>query len=555
MDVPITLSRDDTPYNSIRVNPTPGSDARPQFSLTRDPTEFDRTSDTSEAPPYRGDGHRSSGAPSGEEPRLHRPNHDAPPPPRLTLENYGINILSGKPDDRKPESAELDGNTRVTLEDVPPSSPPREDASRSWSAPRSPTASEAGYRTASPYAPRQSYGGNDEWGASAGGGGAGGGDGGGSAWGGEARRGSSQDGAFPQHAAARGDGRDYDNRSEASDIQKTMSQQEIDRLKRELLRQFERLELRGQYKGKHFGMSSTLEEMQHEYAHVKEQIDADKAIKFYSSILRTVVNGGELLNQTFRPVKALNLDGWSDNYEKSADDVDDVLYELHQKYHAKVHIPPEIKLVMMFGGSALMTALGNAVGGSLGLNSDVLKDNPDLVRELQTAGLKNASSNPAMGGIFSMMNAFGANMPTPSGQGADMLHELTKNSDMPLGKGGGPPVQRSEMTGPSNMDDLLSAFAPTPAPAAPARPASASQGLGQRAEVFQPPRARSVNLSELTPGDLDRVSEISSMDARDEPNAFGRPSTGARDAFALRIRERRGKRSKQPPSGGLVIDV
>jgi len=53
------------------------------------------------------------------------------------------------------------------------------------------------------------------------------------------------------------------------------------------------------------------------------------------------------------------------------------------KYRSKVNVAPEIKLIMMLGGSAMMFHLTNSMFKSVMPNmNDVMKQNPDLVKNM-----------------------------------------------------------------------------------------------------------------------------------------------------------------------------
>jgi len=68
------------------------------------------------------------------------------------------------------------------------------------------------------------------------------------------------------------------------------------------------------------------------------------------------------------------------------DDYDEVFEELYVKYRSKMHVAPEIKLIMMLGGSAMMFHLTNSMFKSVMPNmNDVIKQNPGLVQNMMTA--------------------------------------------------------------------------------------------------------------------------------------------------------------------------
>jgi len=71
-----------------------------------------------------------------------------------------------------------------------------------------------------------------------------------------------------------------------------------------------------------------------------------------------------------------------------------LLEELYVKYRSKVSVAPEIKLIMMLGGSAMMFHLTNSMFKSALPNmNDVIKQNPDLVKNMMAA-VQNTTRSP-----------------------------------------------------------------------------------------------------------------------------------------------------------------
>ena len=348
----------------------------------------------------------------------------------------------------------------------------------------------------------------------------------------------------------------YDTRSEVSaPPAPRYTPEELLRHKREILFHLDRLERKGVYLPTKYTLDSDLEEMRTEYERLKTQTDTDKAIKFYQNMLMAFVSGAEFLNENYNPYK-LKLDGWSESVIEKVDDYDDVFEELHVKYSTKMKLAPELRLLGMVVGSGFMTHLTNSIfkSSTLPAFGDVMKQNPDLMRQFQAAAVNTATNQtPAMGGIFGMMNQMGANIPTPAAARAapppsNQPHAVpqgrsSETTAHAAGRTAGAPIQRKEMRGPSNVDDILQSFAPVNAPK-------------NNSNANKPDDIKSVNLSELN--DFDRISEISSMDEADlhnSRNPMSRPTLGMRpthrDAFISRMKTR--KRGKK--DGGLIIDI
>lgn len=354
--------------------------------------------------------------------------------------------------------------------------------------------------------------------------------------------------------------RDYDTRSEGSygGHRPRLSHEEVEQQKREIMYQFERLEKKGVFLPKKMTMDMALEDMKYEYEKIRSQRETDNAVKFYRNALMAVVSGAEYVNDNFSPYK-LKLNGWSEGVMENADGYDDVFEELHHKYNNKMKIPPELKLMGMVVGSGFMCHFTNSVFKSSNMPEmgDIMKDNPDLMRQFQAAAVNTAQrQNPMMGGIFDMMNSMGASIP---------------NGPPPPQPSRAPPapVQRREMQGPSNVDDILNSFS---APLQTSRPPQSTPAPVPQAQSLpsNPPRgapkdddAKSLFLSEIN--EFDRVSEISSLDdsmikdsdLRGMKKSMSRPGMGIRATHRESIlnRVRRKRQSPPPADGGLVIEV
>ena len=149
----------------------------------------------------------------------------------------------------------------------------------------------------------------------------------------------------------------------------------------------------------------------------------------------------EFLNNKFDPLD-LKLDGWGESIHENINDYDDVFEELHEKYKGTSQMAPELKLLLMVGGSGFMFHLTNTMFKSAipGMG-DVMRQNPDLMSQFAKAA---ANSMGSMGGENA---GFGNLM-------GDVLGG---------GMGGGsrptpPPQQRAprrEMDGPPDISDIL----------------------------------------------------------------------------------------------------
>ena len=130
---------------------------------------------------------------------------------------------------------------------------------------------------------------------------------------------------------------------------------------------------------------SPIDELRNEVKRITYSIDVDKSVKFSRRMLIACTTGLEFMNKKYNPFE-IQLDGWSENVMENVDDYDEVFEELYVKYRSKMHVAPEIKLIMMLGGSAMMFHLTNSMFKSVMPNmNDVIKQNPGLVQNMMSA--------------------------------------------------------------------------------------------------------------------------------------------------------------------------
>jgi len=174
---------------------------------------------------------------------------------------------------------------------------------------------------------------------------------------------------------------------------KEMSYEEVQEEKFKLLCILERLEKKGIKTHKKFSMSSSYEEMKHEFDRLKNQRDMDQSVKFQRKMLIAFVTAIEFLNNKFDPFD-VKLDGWSENVHEGINEYDDIFEELHQKYKSKASMAPELRLLLSLGGSAFMFHLTNTMfKSSLPGMEDVMRQNPDLMKQFASAAANTMGNN------------------------------------------------------------------------------------------------------------------------------------------------------------------
>lgn len=130
--------------------------------------------------------------------------------------------------------------------------------------------------------------------------------------------------------------------------------------KADLLNRIERLSKKGLHTAGRLTVYSDIEDIRAEYKRLTYSIEVDQSIKFQRRMLIACVSGVEFLNKKFDPFD-LELDGWSESVMENQEDYDTVFEELFQKYRTKVNVAPEVKLMFMIGGSAMMFHLSKSM--------------------------------------------------------------------------------------------------------------------------------------------------------------------------------------------------
>ena len=233
-----------------------------------------------------------------------------------------------------------------------------------------------------------------------------------------------------------------------------MSVEEMQKKKFELLCKLERLKKKGVIVPRTYTMNSPYEEIKYEYEKLHNERLMENSVKMYRQMLVSVTTGIEYLNAKANPFDVY-LDGWSDQVYSQQHDYDEVFEELYEKYKDKGSMPPELRLLLSLGGSALMYHLSNTMFKSvLPGAQDILRQNPDLMKHMQQTLLSTMSQQGPteaafagmMGGAMNQNNNNGFN-PT---QGNPNINPRMTNPPSN-------PNQRRQMNGPdldSFLDDI-----------------------------------------------------------------------------------------------------
>jgi hypothetical protein len=269
------------------------------------------------------------------------------------------------------------------------------------------------------------------------------------------------------------------NPDKAIPAQPQMSKEDMLREKFKYLRKLEGLEAKGVNLTKKYTMESSLLEMQGEYEMIMEEKSKQNSMKFQGNMLMAIINGIEFLNNRFDPFD-IKLEGWSDQINENLNDYDDIFSELHDKYKSRASLAPELKLLFQLGGSAMMVHMTNTMfKSSMPGMDDILRQNPELMRQFQTAAVNSmGQSNPGFSGFMNgIMSNDGPPPPPMSTQNRDPMANRPGNNSSSIGSSDyarfsntrpafddginiresyDEPGRRMEMRGPSDISHLLS---------------------------------------------------------------------------------------------------
>lgn len=272
-----------------------------------------------------------------------------------------------------------------------------------------------------------------------------------------------------------------------------LTPEETLREKFSVLRKLEVLEQKGAKLTKRYTMESSLLEMKGEYEMILSDKAKSNSCKFQGRMLMAAVTGLEFLNNRFDPFD-VKLDGWSEQINENINEYDEIFGELHDKYKSKATMAPELKLLFQLGGSAIMVHMTNTMFKTAmpGMD-DIMRQNPELMQQFTQAAVNTmGESNPGFGGFMNNVMGNERGMPPPNVMPgpppAPMRTQQTKSQrhappsnrpDMTAARGNDgisifdqfetigpkpvertaakpPPPRRPEMTGPSDISDILS---------------------------------------------------------------------------------------------------
>ena len=193
-------------------------------------------------------------------------------------------------------------------------------------------------------------------------------------------------------------------------------------------------------RAKRAGMPSsrTFRDMRGEMARIDHELALDGSLKFQRKMLMMTVSVMEHLNTRYDPFD-VQLNGWSESIHSSISDYDRVFERLHDKYKSKVSMAPEIELLFMVAGSAMMFHFTKTVFKQ-GLPG--MTDNPELMQSMMKAFAQSQAPSQA-----------------PSQTPSQQQSKIAQAPQGPQKGGGNSQSQRREMRGPQmDLGGILGGF-------------------------------------------------------------------------------------------------
>jgi|Laugrespbdmm15sd_2_1035082.scaffolds.fasta_scaffold28287_1 hypothetical protein len=194
-------------------------------------------------------------------------------------------------------------------------------------------------------------------------------------------------------------------------INSKLSERDKLRKKKMMMKRLEEWRAKGLVSGAHFNNDSSYEEVEDEYETALEDKKKGESKKLYSWWFMTFVNTVEYANAAFNPFD-INLDGWGEQVNDDIDSYDEIFGELYEKYRGG-KLSPEIALLLRLGFSAAVVNFTNRALSSAtpGFN-DVIRQSPELMKMFTNATVNSMSQqSPGFAFANNLVN------PEPSGMG------------------------------------------------------------------------------------------------------------------------------------------
>lgn len=151
--------------------------------------------------------------------------------------------------------------------------------------------------------------------------------------------------------------------------------------------------------GRRFSARDDIREMRAELTRIKTHLEMDRSLKFSRKALVGLTAALEFMNDKV-DVLDLELDGWSEQMHQAVynqKEYDGIFEELFFKYRGKMSTPPEIRLLMAVGGSALTFHITNSMMKKTKAVEQPAID-PATIQRLMAAGARSEQPPPPVVG-------------------------------------------------------------------------------------------------------------------------------------------------------------
>ena len=221
---------------------------------------------------------------------------------------------------------------------------------------------------------------------------------------------------------------EYEDETSSMYSEESLTPEEIDHRKDEGIAKLRKYSIKGYESDKIYTRAHTLTEIEDAVERVEDQINLDKSIKWYRKITMFSANLVEWVEKKFN-FFGLHLNGWAENLYENLDEFDEIFEELHEKYKGVVKVPPEIKLLTMFFGSAYIYHVSQSSNQDK-IQEKIFLKNPDLKRAYQQTAAQvmsddmNGTTNTTSGGGFGVASLLGGILGGGGGGGGGILNSI-----------------------------------------------------------------------------------------------------------------------------------
>ena len=276
-----------------------------------------------------------------------------------------------------------------------------------------------------------------------------------------------------------------------------------------------------------FSARDDIREMRAELNRIKTHLELDRSLKFSRKAVVGLASALEFLNDKV-DVLDLELDGWSDQMHQAVytqKDYDSIFEELFFKYRGKVQTPPEVRLLLTFGASALTFHMSNVMAKKV---AKTLED-----------GDSSGGGGSMMDSIMKMMTGGGGAGPQIQAKQPEPVAPPQNNFMQQAQQMHTPPVARKEMKPPTFS---FPQFGTPPQFGVPAN-FTASHIVPEQTNLK--PDVRDT-MAHIPDDESERLSDIPSDLESPPPSDFGSPEMNT-IKIEKTVRKPRGRATKKAP--------